>query len=76
MDVEAAMVNPKRFLTNLAIVLAVSVVGALLMTGLDNGGMRWIKFIGYVIFFASIISPSVLFPNSSCSIMSRLRRRS
>ena len=69
------MNNSKKFLINVAIVLAASVVGALLMTGLD-GGTRWIKFIGYVIFFASIISPSVLFPNSSCSIMSRLRRRS
>jgi hypothetical protein len=72
----AAMINTNRFLIKLAIVLAASVVGGLLMTGLDAGGTRWIKFIGYVIFFASIISPSVLFPNSSCSIMSRLRRRS
>jgi hypothetical protein len=70
------MVNPNRFLVKLAIVIAFSVVGALLMTGLDVGGMRWIKFIGYVIFFASIVSPSVLFPNSRCSFTSRLRRRS
>lgn len=70
------MVNPNRFLVKLAIVAAASVVGALLMTGLDVGGMRWIKFIGYVILFASIFSPSVLFSDSSCSFASRLRRRS
>jgi hypothetical protein len=75
MDVEAVMVNPNRFVIKLAIVLAASVVGALLMTGFD-GGTRWIKFIGYAIFFASILSPSILFPTSSCSLMSRLRRRS
>jgi hypothetical protein len=70
------MKKPKRFLINVAFVLSFSVIGALLMVGLDGGGARWIKFVGYVIFFASIISPSALFPNSSCSIMSRLRRRS
>ena len=69
------MVNPNRFLIKLAIVLAASGVGALLMTGFD-GGTRWIKFIGYAILFASILSPSILFPTSSCSLMSRLRRRS
>jgi hypothetical protein len=71
---EAAMNNLKRVLINLAIVLASSVVGALLMTGLDAGGARWIKFVAYMIFFASIVSPSVLFLNSSCSL-SRWRRR-
>lgn len=72
------MTNPKKRLINLAIVLASSVVVALLMAGLDGGGTRWIKFVGYVILFASIISPSLLFPSSSssCSIMSRLRKRS
>lgn len=70
------MNNPKKLLTNLAIVIAASAVGAGLMTGLDLGGNRLLKFICYVIFFASILSPSLLFPNSSCSIMSRLRRRS
>lgn len=70
------MNNPKRFLINIAIVLSCSIIGALLMVGVDGGGTRWIKFAGYAIFFASIISPSVLFPSSSCSIMGRLRRRS
>jgi len=70
------MTNPKKRLTNLAIVLAFSVIGALLMVGLDGGGARWIKFIGYLVFFASISSPSLLFPASSCSLMSRLRKRS
>ncbi|MFY9611295.1 MAG: hypothetical protein WAU45_22135 [Blastocatellia bacterium] len=70
------MENHKRFLINLAIMLALSVAGALFMTGVDIGGTRWVKFIGYVIFFASIFSPSILFSNSSCSIVSRLRRRS
>lgn len=69
------MNNPKRFITKVVFVLSFSVIGALLMAGLDDG-TRWIKFVGYLIFFASIISPSVLFPTSSCSIMSRLRRRS
>lgn len=70
------MKDPKQFLVNLAIVLAGSVVGALMMTGVDIGGTTWIKFIVYVIFFASILSPSILFSSSSCSITSRLRRRS
>ncbi|HWN98131.1 MAG TPA: hypothetical protein VNS63_02570 [Blastocatellia bacterium] len=70
------MVNSKKTLINLAIVLSISAVGAFLMTGLDFGGTRWIKFVGYSIFFASIVSPSVLFPSSSCSFMSSLRRRS
>lgn len=70
------MNNSKRLLTDLAIVLALSVAGAMLAAGLDAGGTRWLKFIGYMIFFASILSPSILFPNSSCSIMGRLRKRS
>lgn len=70
------MENPKRSLINLATMLAMSVVGALMMTGVDGDGTGWLKFIGYLTFFASILSPSILLSSSSCSILSRLRRRS
>ena len=70
------MTNPNKLLRNLAIVLAFSVIGAVLMVGLDGGGNRWIKLIGYLVLLASIISPSVLFPASSCILMSSLRKRS
>lgn len=70
------MEHRKGFVINLVMMLAVSAVGALFVTGVDVGGTTWIKFIAYVIFFASILSPSILISNSSCSIMSRLRRRS
>lgn len=73
---EAAMRNQKRFVIKLAMMLAVSVVGVLFVTGVDVRGTRWMTFIGYLIFFASILSPSILFSTSSCSILSRLLRRS
>lgn len=70
------MKNQKRFAIKLAMMLAVYLVGALLMTGVDAGGTAWPGFIGYVIFFGLVLSPSTLFSHSSCSITSRLRRRS
>lgn len=71
------MDNKNRLLTNIVGVLLVSVFGAMLMIGLDPGGTRWLKFILYVIFFASISSPAIFSSRNSCSIvLRRLRKRS
>lgn len=71
------MDNTKRLLINLGCILAISIIGAILMMGVDPGGTRWLKFILYVIFFASISSPAVFSSRYSCSAMvRRLRKRS
>ncbi|MFY9555118.1 MAG: hypothetical protein WAV20_17495 [Blastocatellia bacterium] len=67
----------KRKLLNIAGLLAVAIVGAMLMMGFDQGGSRWLKFFLYVIFFVSISSPAVFSSHYSCSAMlRRLRKRS
>jgi hypothetical protein len=69
--------NRKRFLVNIAGILAFSIIGAILMMGVDLGGTRWLKFILYVLFFASISSPAIFSSHYSCSSMlRRLRKRS
>lgn len=71
------MYNTKKLLVNIAGVLAVSIIGAILMIGVDLGGTRWLKFVLYLFFFASITSPAVFSSHYSCSSMlRRLRRRS
>ena len=71
------MHNRKRILINVSGILAVSILGAILMMGFDLGGARWLKFILYVIFFASISSPALFSSRYSCSVMlRRLRKRS
>ena len=70
------MGNAKRFAVNVAGVLLVSIIGAILMMGLDLGGTRWLKFILYVLFFASISSPVVFSSRYSCLVIRRLRKRS
>jgi hypothetical protein len=72
-----AMDNTKRLLVNIGGILVVSIIGAILMIGVDLGGTRWLKFILYVIFFASISSPAVFSSRYSCSgMLRRLRKRS
>jgi hypothetical protein len=69
--------NTKRLLINIAGALAFSIIGAILMMGVDPGGTRWLKFILYALFFASISSPAVFSSHLSCSTMlRRLRKRS
>jgi len=71
------MDNTKRLLVNIGGILVASIIGALLMIGVDPGGTRWLKFILYVVFFASISSPAVFSSRYSCSAMlRRLRKRS
>jgi hypothetical protein len=71
------MDNKNRLLINIVGVLSVSLIGAILMMGLDLGGTRWLKFLLYVIFFASISSPALFSSRTSCSVMlRRLRKRS
>lgn len=70
------MDNKKRLLINIGGILAFSIVGAILMMGADPGGTRWLKFILYVVFFASITSPALFSSRFSCSSMlRRLRKR-
>ena len=70
------MDNKKRLLVNIGVILVASIIGAILMVGVDPGGTRWLKFILYAIFFASISSPAV-FSRYSCSgMLRRLRKRS
>jgi len=70
------MDNRKRLLINLGGILAISIIGAILMTGVDPRGTLWLKFILYVIFFASISSPAVFSSRYSCSeMLRRLRKR-
>jgi hypothetical protein len=65
----------KKLLTNIGGILAVSIIGAILMMGVDVDGTRWLKFIVYVLFFASISSPALLSSRSSCSAMLRRLRK-
>jgi hypothetical protein len=71
------MDNTKRLLVNIGGILVVSIIGAILVNGVDPGGTRWLKFILYVVFFAFISSPAVFSSRYSCSTMlRRLRKRS
>jgi hypothetical protein len=66
--------NRKRLLTNIAGILVISIIGAILCTGVDLGGTRWLKFVLYVVFFASISSPAAFSSHYSCSLLLRLRK--
>ncbi len=71
------MEKRRRLLTNISGILAISVIGAILMMGLDLGGTRWLKFVLYVAFFALIASPALLSSRYSCSeLLRHLRNRS
>ena len=71
------MNNTKKLLVNIGGILVVSIIGAILMIGVDLGGTRWLKFILYVVFFASISSPAIFSSRYSCSpMLRRLRKRS
>ncbi|MEK6299527.1 MAG: hypothetical protein AABO41_02300 [Acidobacteriota bacterium] len=71
------MDNKKRLLKNAGGILAFAIIGAMLMMGVDLGGTRWLKFILYVVFCASISSPAVFSSRYSCSgMLRRLRKRS
>jgi hypothetical protein len=41
----------------------------------DGDGTRWLKFVLYVIFFASIFSPSLFVSSSRCGFLARTRNR-
>lgn len=69
------MENKKRLFINIAGVLIFSIIGALLTMGLDLGGTRWLKFLLYLAFFASISSSAVFSSRLSCSgLLRRLRK--
>jgi hypothetical protein len=71
------MHNTKRLLVNIGGIFVVSIIGAILMNGVDPGGTRWLKFILYLVFFVSISSLAVFSSRYSCSTMlRRLRKRS
>jgi hypothetical protein len=71
------MDNTKRLLINIGGILAVSIIGAILMMGVDHGGTRWLKFVLYVALFATISSPAAFSSRYSCSgMLRRLHKRS
>jgi hypothetical protein len=73
---EVVVDKAKRQLACIAGILTISIVGAILMMGVDLDGTRWLKFILYVFFFASISSPAFISSRYSCSTMlRRLRKR-
>jgi hypothetical protein len=70
------MDNTNRLLIHISAILGVSIIGAILAIGIDPGGTRWLEFIPYVIFFATISSPALLSSRYSCSeMLLRLRSR-
>lgn len=70
-----ALDTRNKLFINLAGVLAFSIIGALLTTGLDLGGTRWLKFVLYLVFFASFSSLAVFSSSLSCSGMLRRLRK-
>lgn len=67
--------NKKKLMINVAWVLAISIVGAILMMVVDLGGTRWLKFVLYMIFFASLSSSGLFSSRFSCNL-SRFWKRS
>ena len=71
------MYTRNKLLLTIATVLAFSIIGAILMMGVDLGGTRWLKFVLYASFFASISSPLLFSSHASCiSVLRGLRKRS
>jgi len=66
----------KRLLVNVAAILAISIGCSSLMMRVDLGGTRWLKFILYLVFFASISVSALFSSRYSCSMLGWLRRRS
>jgi hypothetical protein len=64
---KCVMDNTKKLLINIGGVLVFSVIGALLVMAVDPGGTRWLKFILYLVFFASFSSLAVRSSSYSCS---------
>ena len=63
------MDNKKRLFINIGGILAVSIIGAILTTGLEPRGIGSLKFILYIAFFAEISSPAAFSSRYSCSGM-------
>jgi hypothetical protein len=71
------MNRSKPFIFDVALILALSVIGSFFMMGFDQGGTQWLKFVLYIGFFASLFSPFFFSSSSSCSLLlNRLRKRS
>ena len=71
------MNRSKYFIINVAVMLAFALVGSFFMMAFDQGGTRWLKFVLYAGFFASLFSPFLFSSSSSCGLLfSRLRKRS
>lgn len=67
--------RPNNLLANVLVILGVSILGATLMLVFDDGGTRWLKFILYMVMFASIFSPFLFSSRFSCSfLMGRSRK--
>lgn len=67
--------DKETFLLMVIAVLAISIAGAVLTMGVDLDGTRWLKFVVYLIFFASISSTGLFSSRFSCSFKAtRLRK--
>ena len=70
------MDRTKKIVLNTGGIAIVSIIGAILMMGIDMGGTGLLKFLLYVIFFASLSSPAVRSSGFSCSsLFRRLSKR-
>jgi hypothetical protein len=71
------MDRTKKLLLNIGSIAIVSIIGAIMMMGVDTDGTRWLKFLLYFGFFASISSPAVFSSSFSCSsVLRRISKRS
>lgn len=67
--------NKKKLMVKFACVLAFSIIGATLVMGFDLGGTLWLKFVLYMIVFASLSSSGLFSSRFSCGL-SRMFKRS
>jgi hypothetical protein len=64
----------RRSRLRIGVAVALALVGAVLMILVDHGGIAWLKFALYAIFFSAIFLTAVLSPVKSCR-WSFLRRQ-
>jgi hypothetical protein len=69
-DERFGMDNRKRLFINIGAIVLFSAVCAFVVVQFDNGGTRWLKFVLYLFFFASISSASLFSSNNFCSRLS------
>jgi len=61
----------RRSRLRISVAIALALVGAALMTYLDNDGTTWLKFVLYAIFFFAMFFAGQLSPVKSCGSLFR-----